>query len=165
MPRRPYVPVVRNLYSLPAHLCFAMIWAVPLTSVFWGTRAKRHPYGWIFHYVLAAGITHGASNIFVTKVSGWPLFAGMVFPLAAMVLLGRYFLKKYADQSPFKALAICPFCGRAADPKGPSHCRLCGSPLAQTFFRTCSSCEGPMPPNARFCQHCGVAAIGVPYVP
>lgn len=157
LPGKPLVPVTRSLFSLPAHLCFAMIWAVPLTPVFWGAGAKAHPYRFILPFVLAAGLVHGASNTFLTYVEGWPLLVWTAIPLATMAIIGRHFLRKYSDQSPFRPLAVCPFCGREGDAKGRPRCGLCGSPLARTFYHDCPACEGPVPPAARFCQHCGAA--------
>lgn len=166
LPGQASIPLLRNLYSLPAHLCFAMIWAVPLVPVFWGDRAKAHPYLWILPFIGVAGLVHGASNTLLTLVKGWPLAAWMAVPLATMVLLGRHVLKHYADQSPFLPLDACPFCGREGDRKRGSRCGLCGSPLARTFYRACASCAGPVPPAARFCQHCGaVQPAGDTHVP
>jgi len=166
VPGSPFVPIVRNLFSLPAHLCFAMIWAVPLTPLFWGERAKPRPYLWILPYVLAAGLVHGASNVLVTRTDGWLHLLWLAVPLATMAILGRYLLRTFAARSPFLPLTACPFCGRDSDPKGRARCGLCGSPLARTYYHACPSCAGPVPPAAGFCQHCGAAqATGAPHVP
>jgi RsiW-degrading membrane proteinase PrsW (M82 family) len=156
----PWIPVTRSLFSLPAHLCFAMVWAVPLTPLLWGTAAKAKPYRWVLPFVLLAGLVHGASNLVTLHAKGWLGLAWLGIPLTVMAIFGRHFLKKPADQSPFQPLPACPFCGREVGAKSRSQCVRCGSPLARTFFRACPSCEGPVPPAARFCQHCGAIQAG-----
>lgn len=165
LPLRPAIPLLRTLYSVPAHLGFTMIWAVPLAGAVWGPQVVTRPYPRILPWVLLAGLVHGATNLLVTYAAGLTAALWMLVPLTAMLLWGRRFLTAFADRSPFLPLETCPFCGRDHGPRGPTHCARCGTPLARTYYHDCPGCGGPVAPIARFCPGCGTAQPRPPDLP
>lgn len=145
----PGVIVLRSLLTVPGHLTFAALWGYGLARARFGSGPGR--YRLLIVTVFLGGIAHAAYDFFLFPRTWIALF---VIPLlAGLVWLANRRLTFLVGQTPYLEAGECPDCF-APNLPDTSHCRQCGSSLAQHIYTLCPHCNAKVLPGSLNCHRC-----------
>ncbi len=128
---------LRSITSVPGHLAFAAIWGLGIAKMKFMEQENNY-FATILPYLGYSALLHGFYD-FVLFLNTWTTF--LIFPiLIFMVIHAHKHLTYLIGQTPFLRVGECHQC-RTINPSAARFCQMCGTSLAQEFFRICTECN------------------------
>ncbi len=149
------VLLVRFLWPVPAHMCYAAVWGYGLAKArFIYPNKNRARVMW--PYVTAAACLHAAANYGLLVQHTMASLASLSL-LIGLGYLAHHRLEQLVSESPFLEPGECPSCRNLNSPRAV-HCFYCGTPLQETeMFRICPSGKHRVAVGKTHCPECGLA--------
>ncbi len=149
------VLLVRFLWPVPAHMCYAAVWGYGLAKArfIYPEKNRARVMG---PYVVAAALLHTAANYGLLVQQTLASLASLSL-LIALGYLAHHRLLQLVAESPFLEPGECPTCRNLNSPHA-LHCFYCGTPLQDTeMFRLCPSGQHRVRAGLSHCPECGLA--------
>ncbi|MBF0278991.1 MAG: PrsW family intramembrane metalloprotease [SAR324 cluster bacterium] len=128
---------LRTITAVPGHLAFAAIWGFGIAKIKF-IRQKGAYISTILPYLGYSALIHGFYD-FVLFLNTWTVF--LIFPILIFLVTNAHkHLIYLTGQTPFLRVGECHEC-RTINPSVARFCQMCGTSLAQEFFRVCNRCN------------------------
>lgn len=128
---------IRSITAVPGHLAFAAVWGFGLAKMKFLEQERNH-LATILPYLGYAALLHGFYD-FVLFLNTWSTF--LIFPILIYIVKNAHKQLIYlTGQTPFLRVGECHEC-RSLNPTTARFCQICGTSLAQEFFRICPNCN------------------------
>ncbi len=148
------VLLVRFLWPVPAHMCYAAVWGYGLAKARFVHPEKNRAVV-MAPYVAIAALLHAAANYGLLVQQAYASLVSLSV-LVGLGYLAHHRLLQLVAESPYLEPGECPSCRNLNSPRA-IHCFYCGAPLQETeMFRVCPSGRHRVPAGASHCPECGL---------
>ncbi len=148
------VLLVRFIWPVPAHMCYAAVWGYGLAKARFIYPEKNRAVV-MAPYVAVAALLHAAANYGLLLQQTYASLVSLSV-LVALGYLAHHRLLQLVAESPFLEPGECPVCRNLNSPRA-IHCFYCGTPLQETeMFRLCPSGLHRVPAGLSHCPTCGL---------
>jgi protease PrsW len=149
------VLLVRFLWPVPAHMCYAALWGYGLALARF-VHPEKNRFRVMWPSIAMAGLVHAGSNFLLFMQESYTALISLA-ALGVLAYLAHLRLTKLVDESPFLEPGECAVC-RNLNPPSAKQCIHCGHPLQETeIFVNCPSCgQARVNIHGDTCPSCGV---------
>lgn len=148
------VLLVRFLWPVPAHMCYAAVWGYGLAKARFVHPEKSRPRV-MAPYVVVAALLHAAANYGLLIQNTYASLVSLSV-LVGLGYLAHHRLLQLVAESPYLEPGECPACRNLNSPRAV-HCFYCGTPLQDTeMFRICPSGRHRVAAGLSHCPECGL---------